>query len=133
MRLSDFGWNVLASLIAGILLGGLGKIALNQWKNVVIGIGSSLILALTISVVIYGAQATVRNIQERRETTYLQEKINRYLQGHYVNDFVYGWRINVIKIQPQVALSFYWPEKEAMRPHSLHGTIHSLSQKFKTC
>lgn len=116
MELSSFAWNVVASLVAGGLVAVVGRITLNHLKKIALPVGATILVAGVISLIIFGVQQSIDSYKKHAEQTYIQEKVDRYLKGHYPEEFKFGWRIEVLQLQPKINLSLYWPKSVAKNP-----------------
>ncbi len=111
MEISEFWQNVFASMVAALILTGLGKITLKYWKNIVVSFGAALFIAAVGSVVILGVSAAIKSYKDSVEISYLQDKIDRYTRGNYKMYYEKGWRIDLHKVKPRLILAFTFPER----------------------
>lgn len=116
MTIDEFTLSVVASLLAGVILSFLGRIGIKYWKEYLVPIGATFFISFVAAIVIFGVQFAVEKYQEHSEITHVQERIDRYLMGNSPKEYEYGWRIEILKLKPEIVLSLYWPKKEARNP-----------------
>ena len=110
MEFSQFGLNVLASVIASIIIILAAKITLKQWKGVAIGLSSVAGMVLVVSALVFSAITFVQEVDLYFEEQELQTTLDKYFKGHYPKDFSTGYRIEVVQIKDRVMLGLGWPE-----------------------
>lgn len=110
MGISEFGFGVLESLVASIIVTGLAAISLRYWKNIALGLGAMLFIAIACTAVIWGIQSAFDKYQEHKEVVYVQDRIDRYVKGNYKTYYDQGWRIKVDNVNPRLVLALGYPE-----------------------
>jgi hypothetical protein len=121
---SDFWLNVLASIVAAILVAAVAKIALEKWKQLMIGIGSTAIAALIVSLIIFAGITVTKEVSAQHARSSLQDKIAAYTKGHYPEDVKKGYDVEVLEIRERVFLGFRYPDGEGYpSPHPLSNPI----------
>ncbi|WP_046007401.1 hypothetical protein [Pseudoalteromonas rubra] len=116
MDLSQILWNFGISFTAGIIIAAFGKVSLEHYKKIAIPLGATAVFSIVSALIFFGVQYAYQSYREYKEAEYVQEKIDRYLKGHYPNEFEFGWRIKVLQLSPKLDLSLYWPKKLAKNP-----------------
>ena len=120
MTLSEFWLSVLASIIASICIAGAAKVTLRVWKQVLLGVGATVLIAAVMSVVIFSAINVTRAVSAYLERSALQDKITTYTKGHYPEALKSGYSVEVLEIRNRAFLGFIYPEGSGYpAPHPL--------------
>ncbi|MBD8565209.1 hypothetical protein IFU01_13175 [Oxalobacteraceae sp. CFBP 8763] len=122
MTLSDFWLSVIASIIASIIVAIAAKITLEKWKELVIGFGATLLVAVFTGLVVFAGITVTRTVSDYFARSSLQEKITAYTKGHYPEEVKKGYGVDVLEIRQRVFLGLNYPDNEAYpTPHPLNN------------
>ncbi|MDQ7731710.1 hypothetical protein QT231_03310 [Halomonas sp. SpR1] len=112
MDLDNFGYSILASVIAGIIIAVAAKFSLQQWKKIGVSLSGLLaIIAIATPMVFMGITAT-KQIQEKIEVGKAQDVLDTYLKGHYPVDLKEGYNLEVLEVKNRMFIAFIYPENQ---------------------
>lgn len=112
MDLDNFGYSILASVIASIIFAIAAKLSLQQWKKIGISLSGLLaIIAVATPMVFMGITIT-EQIQKNIEVSKAQDILDTYLRGHYPDDLKEGYNLDVLEVKSRMFIAFVYPENQ---------------------
>lgn len=110
MDLDNFGYSILASVIASIIFAISAKLSLQQWKKIGISFSGVLaIIALSTPMVFMGITIT-ELVQKKIEVSKAQDILDTYLRGHHPDDLKDGFNLDVLEVKARMFIAFMYPE-----------------------
>lgn len=113
MTMQEFWLSVAASIVAAALVAIAAKIALKWWKQLVIGIGTTIAISTILAVLVFAGITVTKQVTDYRAKSALQERIDTYTKGHYPDEFEKGYRVSVAEIGQRPFLAFMYPENDS--------------------
>ncbi|HEX7634133.1 MAG TPA: hypothetical protein VF427_02485 [Noviherbaspirillum sp.] len=124
MTFSDFWLSVMASIVAAILVAVAAKLTLEKWKQLAIGFGATMFVALVVGLIIFAGITVTKEVSSYLARSSLQEKVATYIKGHYPAEVKKGYGVEVLEIRQKVFLGFQYPDGEG------YPSPHPLSNPF---
>jgi hypothetical protein len=110
--LDNFGYSILASVIASIIFAIAAKLSLQQWKKIGINLSGLLaIIAIVTPIVFMGIKIT-EHVQTSMEISKAQDILDTYLKGHHPDDLNNGYNLEVKEIKSRMFIAFKYPENQ---------------------
>ena len=112
MDLDNFGYSILASVIASIIIAVAAKFSLQQWKKIGVTLSGLLAISAIATPMVFMGITVTKQIQERIEIGRAQDVLDTYLRGHYPDDLKEGYNLEVLEVKNRMFIAFLYPENQ---------------------
>lgn len=110
--MSEFWLNVIASMVASLLITIAAKISLRHWLRIAVGVGTTAGIFLILGVIAFSGITLTNQVSSYLERSSLQKTVDKYTKGHYPDDFESGYRLMVVELGQRPMMVYSYPENE---------------------
>jgi len=112
MDLNNFGYSILASVIASTIIAIAAKFSLEQWKKIGISLSGVLAIVALVAPMVFMGITITEQVQKRIEISKAQDVLDKYLRGHYPDDLKEGFNLDVLEVKSRIFIAFMYPENQ---------------------